>query len=231
MSAFPDSYSVTFTQPPNDSIYSLFSISGEAYHRIDTLCRGGPRGRPGGDDPPYELLQNDPRLDQRDPAVSDRVDLAQREHVVVRGQQRDPVPLLRLDAARGDRLAPANLPGLQRRELDPGEREGHAREGNRMGRCQPLGRGHRFETLEGHGVPDGEDADAAPAERLEVRAAGQLFAEVARDGANVGSRRARDRERHAAALDLSEGELRDLDLLGQRGARLPLARHLVELPA
>src|SRR5262245_62117726 len=59
MSAFPDSYSVTFTLPPNDSNYSLFLISREDYHTRGWACQpGSPPGV-------RDLPQNDPGLDHR----------------------------------------------------------------------------------------------------------------------------------------------------------------------
>src|SRR5262249_5877215 len=75
MSAFPDSYSVTFTLPPNDSNYSLFLISREDYHRRGWACQLGlSSGRrpltPAGSRFPRSVRRHgvlSPRLPQHDP--------------------------------------------------------------------------------------------------------------------------------------------------------------------
>ena len=55
-------------------------------------------------------------------------------------EEGDPLAFPGGDASGRDRLAPADLPGLQRGELDAGERERHPGQRNGVGGRQPLGR-------------------------------------------------------------------------------------------
>ena len=130
-----------------------------------------------------------------------------------------------------DGLAPADLPGLERRELDARERERARGRAGRRGAAASRSAGVRAsKRSSGTASDDREVADAGAAQRLQVGAAAELLAELARDRADVGPRGARDRERRARRpRAVPKSSSRDADLLGHRRHALALARHLVEL--
>src|SRR5712675_2292294 len=102
-------YSVTLTglYPPNCSLYSLFFYKQLAYHEAKSA-------------PPL-FRQDDLRANEADFPRPHRGDL---------------VPVLGRDPARGDRLALADLPGFERRELEPLEGKGDLRQGHGVGRLE-----------------------------------------------------------------------------------------------
>src|SRR5260370_27681869 len=87
---------------------------------------------------PLLFGQDDLRANEADCSCPHRGDLAQCDDLLSGTEQRDPVALLRSNPARGDRLALADLPRFERRELETLEGEVDLRQRDGVGRPQAL---------------------------------------------------------------------------------------------
>src|SRR6266542_1608504 len=124
----------------NSGLYSLFFYKQAAYHDSSGLFQG------------RLFHQDDLWADEADLPGAHGRDLAQGDDFFGGPEERDPVSLLRREAAKRNRLPLANLPGFERGQPQALEGEGDLREGDRVRRTETLLGGHPFKGFEGHGA-------------------------------------------------------------------------------